>query len=233
MSCPRKGPETVADKLPVMSTLDTQAIKARSEAIIREAGGIVYPDLAALSPRRELRSLEAVAGRMFALYAMQFSRFVQSEPILSWLEKHDLLIHLSPEERRLLSLEVYDPNQEHALAWGNEMLLAALWLLGVLDELSFTWRAGDSVPEGLPNIAEDESPEALRARLKLRPVQEVFEQLDLYYRLACWTLREMQAFRYVESVNYDTVMERLRVLDWAMSLEDWDEVDVRHRSAFS
>ncbi len=166
---------------------------------------------------------------MFALYALQFARFIVCEPILAWLEKHDLLIHVSPEERRLLSLEMLEPRDEHVLGWANETLIESLWMLGIVPELSFQERIYDSVPEGLPNIAEDESPEPLRARLNLRSAQELFEELDLYYRLGRWTRAEMQAYRYVEAVNYDVVMERLRVLDWAFSIEDWDEVDVRNR----
>ena len=209
--------------------VDTEAIKARSEATILEAGGIVYPELPALSPRRELRSQEAIEGRMLALYAMQFARFIVSGPILAWLEKYDLMIHVSPEERRILSQEMLDAQDEHVLGWANEMLITTLWMLGIVAELPFTERFYDSIPEGLPNVAEDESPAPLRARLRLRPAEEIFEQLDLYYRLGRWTRAEMQAFRYVEAVNFDAVMERLRVLDWAFSIQDWDEVDVRNR----
>lgn len=209
--------------------------KERSEAIIRAAGGLIDPDLPELSPKRELRSQEAIIGRMFANYAMLFSLYMVSEPIVAWLEKYDLMIYLSPEERRRLSMDVYDPQTEHILGWSNESLMALFWMLGVIDDLDFNWRAHDSLPEGTPNIADDDSPEPLRARCKLRPRDEIFAMLDLYYRLGWWTkewlrrLRDGEHDPAQETANHDVVMERLRALDWAMSIQDWDEVDVRNR----
>jgi hypothetical protein len=102
-------------------------------------------------------------------------------------------------------------------------------MLSLVPELPFTWRAYDAIPEGFPSILEGESAAALRARATLRPKDEIMEQLDLYYRLGWWTRDRMQNFDYVEHVNYDAVMEPLRALDWAFSLEDWDDVDVRNR----
>ncbi|MCE7873951.1 DUF4272 domain-containing protein [bacterium CPR1] len=202
--------------------------KKRSEEIVLRAGGMVNPDLPELSPHRELRSQEAILGRMLALYAMVGQIYVVSEPIVRWLETNDLMIFVSPEERRLLASEVTS-QEAHVLEWSIESIWAFAWMLSLVQELPFTWRAGEAIPEGFPNIFEGESCAALRQRAHLRPREEIMAQLDLYYRLGWWTRDRMQSFAYVEHVNYDSVMERLKALDWALSLEDWDEVDVRNR----
>lgn len=185
-------------------------------------------DLPALSPQRQLRPLEALIGRALALFAMQWSLLILPELVKLWLEDNDLMIYVSPEERRLLDQEVYSSMEETVVTWSNESLIAFWWMLGILPELDFTWRAHDAVPEGMPNLVEGERADALRERMALRPAEEILAQLDLHYRLGWWTRGCWTRLEECD-VNFQVIMERLRALDWAFSLEDWDDVDVRNR----
>lgn len=203
-------------------------LKEKSEQIVRQTGGIVNPRLPALSRARPFRSQEAILNRMLVMYAMAGLIYVVAEPIEKWLEENDLMFSVSPEERRILASGPTD-QECHILEWSLESVWAFAWMLSLVPELPFTWRAFDAVPEGFPNILEGESCQALRSRASRRPQEEVLAQLDLYYRLAWWTRDRMINWDYVEHVNYDATMERFKALDWALGSESWDDLDVRNR----
>lgn len=209
-------------------------IQQQSEAYILAAGGEVNPHLPA-PPRGPLRSQQVIAERLWALCAMQFAMHIQSPPILAWLEKHDLMFAVKPDERRILAEPVLTSRDEQSIYWSNESLWALAWALQMVAELPPTWRAEDSIPEGIPNLLEDQPPPPV----VLRSEEEIYAHYDLYHRAGWWARRCLDNYQ-VGPFNYDATMERLKAFTWMFSpLEgkapsdqrqrlDWEDVDVRH-----
>jgi hypothetical protein len=61
----------------------------------------------------------------------------------------------------------------------------------------------------------------------LRPREELFRMLDLYYRLHWWTRNAQLQGQQTGNVSLDIIMERRKALEWVLNAEDdWDNVEM-------
>lgn len=213
-----------------MAAIDTEAVKRDNEAIIRGHGGQICDWLPWPDPRAPLRDVQAVARRALVLNAMLQIAFQAPIPIIKrWISENGLDDDLVESERAILDKSNAElTGQERAnLFWYVEALWALAWAGGLVDQLPFDKRAGDNLASLSPNLQQNEDGSKFFGRMRLRPHDELFRMLDLYYRLHWWARDAQLQGRPADGVSLDIVMERRKALGWVLDArDDWDNVEM-------
>lgn len=206
--------------------MDAELIKSRSERTIRELGGKTLDWLPILE-QSESRASAQVARRALVMLGMMQIRYgAPPDVIAGWLESNQLRSFLSRREVAMLAEDYEFTDRDYIdLSWYVEPLWAFAWAGQLVPELRVDEPVGNTLASLLPNIEKGEDGKQFLARFRLRPFDEVFPTLDLYFR----------AHRYArdgELNGYDTgcfelgrIAERRKALEWMLdaSIEDWDE----------
>ena len=102
-----------------------------------------------------------------------------------------------------------------------------LWVLKGIDELDFTVQCSDVLVTMLPNLKNLESIEDFQNKLSVRNQEDVIQFCDLAYCLH-WGLVEASMYlnKIPSTIPINTVIDRRRALEWALSKDDWDEVNL-------
>ena len=210
-----------------MSHPDPAAVKLDSERRIRAAGGPVCDRLPALE-RAEPRAPEEVVARALILNALLNIAFEAPIPIIAgWIQQHDLESHLSATERELLSKanDQLTERDQIQLSWLIETLWSFMWAGSLIERMPFDEPVADHMASLCPNLEQGEGPGKFTEKMILRPANQLFAELDLYYRLHWWT-RDASLNGYdTGRVKLSAVMERRKALEWILDPScDWDHV---------
>ena len=213
-----------------MATIDTEAIKRDNEAIIRRHGGEICDWLPWPDPDAPQRDVQAVARRALVLSAMLQIAFKAPIPIIKrWISANGLEADLVESERAILNKSNADlTEQEQAnLFWYLEALWALAWAGSLIDQLPFDKPVGDNLASLSPNLQKNEDGSKFLKRMRMRPHEELFRVLDLYYRLHWWTRNAQLRGQQTGHVSIDIIMERRKALEWVLNAEDdWDNVEM-------
>jgi hypothetical protein len=206
--------------------IDPAAVKARSEQIIQQSGGRIC-DWLPSHDQGTMRSQAEVIGRALVLNALLNIHFQAPIPIIrGWIEANGLSDHLSRAERALLQKQNADLTEQEDidLYWYIEALWALLWVGGLIPDMPFDQPVGDHMAALVPNLQRGENSDKF-ARMRLRPYGELFQMLDLYYRVH-WYARDGQLNGYsTGDISLDVVMERRKALEWVWDASsDWDNM---------
>jgi hypothetical protein len=201
--------------------------KKRSEASIREEGLPVLESLPLVDDPAnvEFRTSEAVAQRTIAAI-IAATKATNEDPALPpmLVERFAAKSYLSPEETAFLA-ESNPSNEERAkFSWRYEGVHVLLWSIGYLRELLPPDTQAQVDQE--VSILRDKGAEAFIAHAKLRPADEIVEQLDFYYR-AHWAATDLRLKGTPnKKLNEEIVQERHRALNWLVRFRDqaWDDV---------
>lgn len=200
-------------------------VKAESERIILALGGRICDWLPYLD-RTEPRASSEVAERALVLHAMlQIHLGAPIDVIASWLRANQLDYSLSRHERSILTNESLTEQETINLYWYIEALWAMVWAGQLTEDLALDEHVGGNLASLLPNLQLNEDGYSFRRRFLLRPFEEIYGMLDLYYR-AHWYARDGQLNNYsTEPFNLDVIMERRRALEWISDrkLADWED----------
>ena len=202
-------------------------IKSQSERIIAELGGGVCDWLPVLE-RSGGRPSAEVADRALVLLAMLQIYFgAPTNAIADWIGNNRLHHAMSRSDRALLSKprEQLSEAEKTGIYWHLEALWALVWAGSLIDRLPIETPVGSNLASLVPNIRVGEDAAQFQRRFKLRPFDEIYAMLDLYYR-AHWYAREGNLRGYSTApFNLDIIMERRQALEWACDaeLQDWDE----------
>lgn len=210
-------------------SLDPATVKSDSETKIRRLGGKICDWLPIIS-REAPRTEEGLIGRALVMNALVNIHFEAPIPIIKgWIEEHRLEHHLSAAERALLlkKNEQLVEQERVDLYWYLEALWALMWAGGLVDDLDPTRGIPDSMASLCPDLQRNESGAKFSERMHLRPYDEVYRMLDLYYRLHWWT-RDGRLNGYgTQPVSLDIVMERRKALEWLVDdASDWDAISL-------
>lgn len=208
-------------------TASPNEIKSTSEKIILNHGGRICDWLPILE-RLELRPLEDVVGRALVLNVLLNIHFnAPTEVVKKWIAKHKLNSHLTVREKDILSRSNDQITKQESidLYWYIEGLWALMWATKIIEHMPFDKGISDDMVEFCPDLRIDEGPEKFSNTMKLRSNTELFQALDLYYRLHWWT-RDGNLNGYeTGSVSLDIIMERRKALEWLFNPNcDWDSV---------
>ena len=101
-----------------------------------------------------------------------------------------------------------------------------MWTGELIDAMPFNEGVGNILASLCPAIQRDEDGTKL-SRMRLRPRDELFRTLDLYYRLHWWTENARLTGKDTGVVRNDIIMERRKALEWILDPGcDWDNVEL-------
>lgn len=177
------------------------------------------------STRAILREPNDIAERARCLFAVFFAvnRGEQSKA-LEIVEKFNLRTKLTLREQLVLGPNVIPDALLADLSWECESLITLVWALGAIDAMPPPTDGihPDSLALGWTLI-----PEEHWAGLSARPLGDVLDQCDLYYRYH-WAVRDAWLKQSAAPAGLipDAISQRHRALKWLTSndLNDWDEV---------
>ena len=207
--------------------MDPSEVKVESERTIQALGGRICDWLPWLD-RTDPRESAEVADRALVLHAMLQIYFgAPNELIHEWIYGNRLEAALSRRDRSVLARKPDDlTDQEKTnLFWCIEALWAMTWAGQLIKELAIDKPVGNNLASLLPNLRVNEDASRFRKSFALRPFEEIYGMLDLYYR-AHWYARDGHLNGYpTESFNLDVIMERRRALEWIadQNLPDWED----------
>ena len=121
-----------------MPTLDPNAVKRESEAIIRRAGGEICDWLPVLDRGAPTRDVGAVVRRALILNAMlQIGFQAPIAVIKDWINRNGLADDLSESEREILEKDNEDLTEQERtnLYWYIEALWAMVWAGQLIPDL--------------------------------------------------------------------------------------------------
>lgn len=204
-------------------------VKKRSEKIILDVGGRIC-DWLPMPEQSEPRSLGQLIGRALVMNAMLNICFLAPVPVIrTWIERNGLENHLSNSERVLLTKSNDQLARQELinLYWHIEALWALMWAGNLIEHLDFTRPVEDYMASLAPNLQVNKNGDMFSKRMRLRPYNELYNMLDLHYRLH-WYARDGQLNGYsTGAVSLDIIMERRKALEWFMDASsDWDHIDL-------
>jgi hypothetical protein len=181
----------------------------------------VVEDAATIKPRTK----QEVASRCLATVICAVKGETNDQTLAMKLaERYAAKDAFSPEERKFF----LDPNpapQDLAnFGWRYECVHVFLWALGYLPALNPPNRIADVGRE--VGIVRDKGLEGFAKDATLRPLHEILDQADLYYRLH-WAAIELRLKGKKHDVaNEEIILERHRALNWLIRYMDqaWDEI---------
>lgn len=209
--------------------IDPREIKATNERIITDAGGKICDWLPHLEERTP-RDRSDIVGRSLVLNAMlQIAFEAPTHVIRTWIEEHSLSQHLSPTERELLSKDNEELTQQEKtdLYWYIEALWALMWVGSLIDELDFEQPIQDYMANLCPKLQDNEDGSKFDDTMQIRPYADLFQMLDLHFRLHWWTRDGNLRGYETGNVSLDIIMERRKALEWALDKSShWDNIEL-------
>jgi Domain of unknown function (DUF4272) len=202
-------------------------VKAESERIIRALGGEVLDGLPWLD-RTQPRESKEVADRALVMNALLQIYFGAPIHVIdAWITANDLRASLSRRESQILRRSNTELSEQEKidLYWYLESLWTLVWAGGLIPDIPIAEPVGDHLASLLPNLQVGETGARFRAGFALRPFDQIYQMLDLYYR-AHWYARDGQLRGYDTGVfDIDVIMERRKALEWICDRQvaDWDE----------
>ena len=181
----------------------------------------VVEDAADLTPR----SSDEIAHRCLATLICAVKGESDDHQLAQDLvERFSVGEYFSPAERAFIDSPQTSEQDRIDFAWRYECLHVFLWALGYLDELNPPHEICD-VP-GNVGIIREAGAESFIAEARARPIDDVLDANDFYYRLH-WAVIELRLKgESSEAANEEIISERHRALNWLIRYmnQDWDDV---------
>jgi hypothetical protein len=181
----------------------------------------VVEDESAITPR----TTDEVAARCVATVLCALKGESSDQKLVDLLvDKLAAKSFFSPREQAFLR-DRRPPRQDLVnFAWGYECVHVFLWALGYLPQLNPPDQIADVAKEVV--IIRDKGRDGFAKDAKLRPLREVLDQADLYYRLH-WAVIELR-LKANKPAHADEgiIRERHRALNWLIQHmgQAWDDV---------
>ena len=110
------------------------------------------------------------------------------------------------------------------ISWQLEGYLILIWTLGLIDEIEFPDVLVD--PDSVTSLVSScDTYKEFLEQCQLRDVEDVLDLADLTYRYN-WYCVESRINDDEPIINPEIVMERHRALNWLLSDQKWDKVEI-------
>jgi hypothetical protein len=173
----------------------------------------------------EPRTKDEVAARCLATVFCAIKGESNDQKLVERLvERYSAATFFSAEEQTFFKNPKASKQDLANFAWRYECVHVFLWALGYLSELNPPHQIADVGKE--VSIIRDKGPEKFTKDAKLRPMHEILDQADLYYRLH-WAVIDLRLKgKQSDKANEEIIMERHRALNWLIRYMDqaWDDV---------
>jgi len=176
-----------------------------------------------------VRTLAEVRARMSIMNAMiNISFEAPIAFIRSWIDAHSLKPYLSTWENEILAKDNDDLTEREliSLRWYLEGLWALMWATKLIDTLDETQWCGDNMATLLPNLEQQEDNSKIDSLDSLQTDVDIYNMLDLYYRLHWYCVDERLNGREAK-INEGIVYERRKALEWLINKDSvWDDIEM-------
>gem|GEM_PF-732635 len=203
------------------------ARKQRSLAIVKEMNLPWLDSLPVIEDEAAIkaRSTTGVSTRCLATAFTAIKGESNDQKLVDgFIQKYSARSFFSPQELDFLDNARPSREQLTDFSWRYECVHVFLWALGFLPRLNPPNQ--QCVVKDDISIILDRGPERFAADAKLRPLAEVLDQADLYYRLH-WAADEFRLKQQKNStIDGEITSERLRALNWLIRYQNqsWDDV---------
>jgi hypothetical protein len=212
-----------------LSVVDPIDVKKQSETVIRRFGGQICDWLPVLDRDAQPRDLDSVVRRALVLNALLQIYFKAPIAFIKdWITRNALDNDLSASEREILDKDDEELTEQERinLYWYIEALWTFAWAGQLIPELAFDEGVGNVLATLSPALQRNEDGAKFSKKMRLRSRDELFQMLDLYYRLHWWTRNAQLTGQDTGEVRLDIIMERRKALEWIMHPTcDWDKVE--------
>lgn len=202
-------------------------LRRRSLVVAEQLGYEINPQLPHLdSSLRGSRTSEQIATRALCLCcAVAVANGAAALAALEWASSQSLLTEFSPLEREFLNSP---RNSFRAKFLGQEEALWALaWAGGLHEKLAFDTYCDSRLAKMFPNFVRAEAIDPFLTTIAVRNDLEVLGALDLAYCLHWAIVQDEILGREVSHpVDSYVIVERRRALEWLMSEQNWDEINL-------
>jgi hypothetical protein len=203
-------------------------VKKESEKIILEKGGKILDCLPVMERNEPMRSNEELINRALILNALVNIYFKAPIHIIkSWIEQYNLTSFLSESEKKLLDKKNDELTEQENINifWFNEALWALMWAGNLIKDLPIDKCVEDRMVKLCPNLEKGEDDSKFRKKIKIRPKEELYKKLDLYFRTHWYTENGRLNNYPTGNISGDIIMERRKALEWVIdNTLDWDNV---------
>lgn len=203
------------------------ARRTRNNQLIRKMGLPVLETLPVVEDENlaKLRSPQEAATRCLATTLCAIKGETQDQKLVdSLIDGYSAASYFSPQERQFISEA--SPSKQNLIdfAWRYECVHVFLWALQERDALS--------KPNEICPVSDDMAaikkagPEKFVAKAKLRPLPEILDMADFYYRLH-WSAIELRLKgQSSPTIDEGIIRERHRALNWLIRYfnQEWDDV---------
>lgn len=137
------------------------------------------------------------------------------------LEEFGLFGYASPKEQDLLSRAEHTKQEKVNMTWQTECVQSLAWCLGLVSLDPFR-HCDNDLASHFPKPFDD--PTSFISEATLRPFDEIYQQVDLHYRLH-WAARNARLIGRPSKITEGLISERRKALEWTAGVElNWDEV---------
>jgi len=214
--------------------------KECSFAILKEKDIPYIPHLRAAMMEKDakIRSIEEIAKRLFAIFAVCVYSEARSsdetwESAQEYIEKVNEILKggfkkiLSPSEKKYLSVKKPTRQDIVKFGWRYEGCNVLLWALGFLDELVYPDTICD-VPAIAKILWKQKSIDSFIKKAKLRTNKEILDAADLTLRYD-WACVDARIKKHENPAGLDggVVYERHYTFNWLIGANnnaDWDNI---------
>jgi hypothetical protein len=200
-----------------------ELIKTENEGFLHNLGIKVNPALPVVESKDEVRprSTSDVGKRACALsFTIRLGYGYPIEQAKGQLQSLDLWNVLGSHEKKVLESGDLTEQDKINFGWQAECVQVLAWALNKAN-LDHTVGCDDDLADKIP--FEDGVKEFID-NAKLRPIEEIQQQVDLIYRMHWYTVHcRLNGIDCI--LNEGIIKERRRAFDWMYGVEeDWDEV---------
>jgi hypothetical protein len=201
--------------------------KRRNTIVVRALGLPTLDSLPVVEDESQVaaRTPEEVARRCLAVAISAVKGETGDQELTRPLpEQLDVENDLSPAERRFLENPRPTDQDLADFAWRYECVHVFLWAVGYLDVLKPPYEVCDVAREMA--LIRDKGADAFLAGATLRPLSEILDRADFYYRLHWATIALQPKGAKSPKVDEEIVAERHRALNWLIRYRNqaWDDI---------
>ena len=200
-------------------------IRRKTAGLLSERGIAIPSHLPPLDDDVPVRSLNETIDRMLCLTALGACAYgFDRERARRWLASEGVMSCLTASERAFLEKR---QGRAEAFQMQIESLWVLAWSVSLVPSLDMDKPCDDSFVFVMPDLKTDESSQRIRARARQRPMAEILAACDLAYCLH-WVIRDREVRGEPAPLEVEpfVIVERRRGLEWLISNDDWDEVNM-------
>jgi hypothetical protein len=213
-----------------MKTIDSNKTKLQSEKKIINQGGQICDWLPFIECKpSHMRTVAQVRDRALVMNALINLAFeAPVDVVAEWIERHGLEKSLSKREQTILTKtqKKLSKQEKLDLHWYLESLWALMWAGSLVAKHDLTNGVPDSMVKLCPNLQKNEDGSKFQ-KLKLRPYEKLYAELDLAYRWHWYARNGQLTGKPTPPVELSVIMERRKALEWILDKKaDWDDIEL-------